>query len=497
MPVAPRSRLGLNVAAFGLVVLLGLVSGATAHPVPKDTHDRTIVVRLQKGDTPDEAVVRVEYRLEVDELTVLLDDMKPFEDDVNLFDYRGRELDYYAEFAKLYAPIYAGNLLAKANGKPLEFTCTARDARLRDEKNEPLGHLRCDFVFQARFPLAAETNTVELRENNYLLQAGQVTLSLVNETGRPLDASWQPDEAFRTRTQEKPEPDDDAKLRLVSATLGPAAVPVALPAAPTTEPHAPRPPDDHGDPYSLLRLFLHSDAGFWLTMLMALVFGAAHALTPGHGKTLVAAYLVGERGTVWHALALGTVTTLTHTGMVLLVAAVLFFLPPGPRQQFATLIQNGLGLLMGLLVTGMGFWLLLQRLAGRADHFHVGGGHHHHHHGPGHTHTHEPAPPRAVTWWGLIVLGVTGGLVPCWDAIYLLLYTVGRSQFWIALPALVAFSAGLAGVLVLIGVLVVQVPRFAHSRWGHGRIVRALPIVSALVVTLMGVWLCYEGVHGR
>jgi nickel/cobalt transporter (NicO) family protein len=102
-----------------------------------------------------------------------------------------------------------------------------------------------------------------------------------------------------------------------------------------------------------------------------------------------------------------------------------------------------------------------------------------------------------VRWLGLIVLGSTGGLVPCWDAIYLLLYTVGRSQFALALPAVLAFSAGLASVLVLVGVLVVQVPNFARSRWGNGRIVRALPIASALIVTLMGVWLCYEGVHGR
>jgi ABC-type nickel/cobalt efflux system permease component RcnA len=236
-----------------------------------------------------------------------------------------------------------------------------------------------------------------------------------------------------------------------------------------------------------------------LALALAVVLGGLHALTPGHGKTLVAAYLVGERGTVWHAVVLGTVTTLTHTGMVLVIALVLFVLPGEARDSFAGWIQNGLGLAMGLLVVCMGFWLLLQRLSGRADHFHVGGGHHHHHHHGGHHHHHhhEPAPAGGVSWWGLIALGITGGLVPCWDAIYLLLYTIGRSQFVIALPAVLAFSAGLAGVLVLIGVLVVQVPHFAKSRWGHGRVTRALPIASAVVVTLMGLWLCYEGVHGR
>ena len=112
-------------------------------------------------------------------------------------------------------------------------------------------------------------------------------------------------------------------------------------------------------------------------------------------------------------------------------------------------------------------WLLLQRLSGRADHVHLGAGHSHDH-ADGHAHSHShgfdlaAAQASGVRWWGLVVLGVTGGLVPCWDAIILFLYFVGRGEFWLVLPALVCFSAGLAGVLVLIGILVVQMPRFAE-----------------------------------
>jgi nickel/cobalt transporter (NicO) family protein len=80
--------------------------------------------------------------------------------------------------------------------------------------------------------------------------------------------------------------------------------------------------------------------------------------------------------------------------------------------------------------------------------------------------------------------------------VVLMLYTVGQGQLGLVLPALVAFSAGLAGVLVLIGVLVVQVPRFARAHGGEGRVLRSLPIASALVITAMGLWLCYEGTHG-
>ena len=76
-----------------------------------------------------------------------------------------------------------------------------------------------------------------------------------------------------------------------------------------------------------------SDYSFWLKLLLATLFGAAHALTPGHGKTLVAAYLIGQRGTVWHAVVLGIVTTVTHTGAVLLLAGHSVLPAGAPRRR--------------------------------------------------------------------------------------------------------------------------------------------------------------------
>jgi ABC-type nickel/cobalt efflux system permease component RcnA len=227
-------------------------------------------------------------------------------------------------------------------------------------------------------------------------------------------------------------------------------------------------------------------------LVLAFLFGAAHALTPGHGKTLVAAYLVGERGTVWHAVYLGLVTTLTHTGVVIAIALILIVLPTEMQHRFKTWIQNGLGLIMGLIVACMGFALLLQRLAGKSDHIHIGAGHHHHHDAPS-----APADARGLNWWGLTVLGITGGMIPCWDAVAVLFVSVGRSEFWFVLPVVLIFSAGLALVLVAIGILVVQAPRYVESRFGSGRLLKVLPIVSAVLVTAMGIWLCYEGVHGK
>ena len=97
----------------------------------------------------------------------------------------------------------------------------------------------------------------------------------------------------------------------------------------------------------------------------------------------------------------------------------------------------------------------------------------------------------------LIVLGISGGIVPCWDAIALLAMAIGTQQVWLGLPLLLSFSAGLAGVLVLIGVLVVKIKGFGTSRFGERRIIKSLPILSALAVTLLGIWLCVDAATGN
>ena len=103
--------------------------------------------------------------------------------------------------------------------------------------------------------------------------------------------------------------------------------------------HVPVIDDDH----SLLQL-LQSDRAFWLMMLLAAAFGAAHALTPGHGKTLVAAYLVGQRGTIVHAIALGIISTLTHTWSVLVLAGVVHWFGLSPTAR--AWIQSSLPLIL-------------------------------------------------------------------------------------------------------------------------------------------------------
>jgi nickel/cobalt transporter (NicO) family protein len=500
-------RFGWLAAGVATFLVGGL---AFAHPVPRGEHDRTIAVHIRPSPRGDEVLVRVDYRLEVDKLTVVLDDMAPFADQVPKDKARESPKAYFDEFTRIYAPILAANLIATADGKPLSFVCARRSCRDTDDQGLALGHLRCDFVFEASLPLKeAVEHAVTVRESNYLLQAGKILLSTdfgqadrmpfpFAGSGLFTDGSvfWGaeilrlkvPDAVLQAKPARELAPGDDAKLRefavqfrLVTAATDAAGTPG--PTTPTPDSVAPEMGSGDSD---LLELFLSSGQGLATVLLLSALVGAAHALTPGHGKTLVAAYLVGQRGTTVHALILGLVTTVTHTGVVLAIALGLMFVDENARRQVA----NSLGLIMGLALVCLGAWLLLQRLAGRADHFHLGGGHHHHDHKP------RAEVQQRVGWWGLVVLGMTGGIAPCWDAVAMLVLAIGMNLFWMALPMLLAFSAGLASVLVLIGILVVHARKLLDARWSHSRLVQLLPIASAVFVAGMGLMVCYQGVQG-
>jgi ABC-type nickel/cobalt efflux system permease component RcnA len=152
-------------------------------------------------------------------------------------------------------------------------------------------------------------------------------------------------------------------------------------------------------------------------------------------------------------------------------------------------VQALLGLVGGLLIAGLGLWLLMQRLTGRADHVHMPGGH---------SHGEEEAQPGRPGWGGLILLGISGGIIPCWDAIAMLALAISAQRLWLGLPLLLAFSAGLAAVLVALGIAVVRARELAGDRFEgerFQRVIRLLPIASAVLITGLGLWLCYESVR--
>ncbi len=480
---------------FSALSAFSAVNHLHAHPVPKRSHDRVIVVRL----TPNEVVVN--YDLEVDDWTIVFVDLPAVSDKVDLTKL-SKPPDFYKAFGQAYAPILADNLIATLDSQRLEFNWEVRDHQVVDS-------IRCPFVFRASWkPALGKPHQFVFREGNYETESGLLKLSLETDPAMTVLSRTEPDETLKSKPLIDLKPGDDETLRKAAATFTVNSG-VASTGDNTASTDAVKNAGSHFG--SLRNLLFDSEQGLVLLLLLAAGFGAAHALTPGHGKTLVAAYLIGEHGTIWHALVLGSVVTLTHTGAVIVLAAILYwFTPKGALDG----IETGLEFVGGLLVPGVGFWLLLRRFAGRADHIHRGGSPHHHHHDRGHHHhndhshadhyhdEHGHAHPLStgqerVGWWGLVLLGMSGGIVPCWDAILMLGFAVAAHRLWLALPLLLAFSAGLASVLIVIGILVVYAKGFAASRWGASRWFEALPVVSAVIVTCMGLWLCAASIAPR
>lgn len=216
-------------------------------------------------------------------------------------------------------------------------------------------------------------------------------------------------------------------------------------------------------------------------LVSAFLLGAAHALTPGHGKTIVAAYLVGSRGRVMDAVLLGSVVTLTHTASVFALGLATLY-----ASQSVSLdrIYPVLATLSGALVAGIGAWLLATRWRGTFTASH----HHPHDHTHSHPHHHHESSGRG----GLLSLGISGGLVPCPEALVVLMISISLRRLGLGLALLVVFSLGLAAVLIAIGVAMVMAAPAVRRIAGENRLTRALPVASAAVVTLLGIVLVVE-----
>ena len=234
----------------------------------------------------------------------------------------------------------------------------------------------------------------------------------------------------------------------------------------------------------------------WLAFLVAAVLGAFHALEPGHGKTLVAAYLVGSRGTMKHALILGLIVTAAHTGAVYLLGGVTLY---ASRYIVPERLYPWLTLVSGLMITSLGAALFLQRYfgkGGQAAHHHHGDIHNHHHHGhshhlhghSGHPHDHHELTQK-VSWRQLLALGISGGIVPCPAALVVLLSALSMQRIGFGLLLIVAFSLGLAAVLISIGLLMVYARQLVRFQ-GNGQLAtRWLPLTSSAFIVLFGVGL--------
>lgn len=224
-----------------------------------------------------------------------------------------------------------------------------------------------------------------------------------------------------------------------------------------------------------------------LSLLIAAFWGAAHALTPGHGKALVAAYLVGTRGTPRHAFLLGGTVTVAHTAGVFAIGIVTLalsqFILPEQLYPWLTLVS-------GLLVVAVGAAVLRARLRRRR---HDQGHHHPHGHGHGHHHHHDHEPGSSR---GILGVGVAAGLLPCPSALVVLLSAIALHRVGLGLALIVAFSLGLAATITGIGLVAVYARRAFGRLSLDGPLLRTLPSVSAALILAVGLVITARAVPG-
>lgn len=240
-----------------------------------------------------------------------------------------------------------------------------------------------------------------------------------------------------------------------------------------------------------------------ISLLTALGLGALHALEPGHGKGLAAAYLIGTRATPKHAVMLGLTVTVTHTSSVFVMGLVTLFLSRFivPEKLFPVL-----GLMSALIVIVMGASMIANAIKQRrqsrlaADHTHTLDANTnqlvHEHGGKQHTHV----PPAKLNARNVMAVGVSGGLVPCPAALIVLLSAIALGRIGFGMLLIVAFSIGLAGVLTAISLALVFSKRALHGTrftskfapaFNRSRIARALPFASGAMIVCAGVLLLY------
>ena len=265
----------------------------------------------------------------------------------------------------------------------------------------------------------------------------------------------------------------------------------------------------------------------------AITLGALHAFEPGHGKTLIAAYMIGSRGRAWDGFILGAIVTFTHTFSVILLGLVAKILS---KSYSATELHNWLGLVSAAIIIAVGIWMLRQRLFGHVGHHHFhlfgkGRSHHdhdhpdHHHHdhnhdehhshdhhnhhtgdeshqhpyphSRSHAETHQPNQEKIASYsmWDLLLLGISGGIIPCPAAIATLLAAIAAGRIAQGLSITIFFSLGLGLVMMGIGVALSQAGRLTGKISENLEFGRRMGIASAVLIVFLGSYTMFHSVR--
>jgi nickel/cobalt exporter len=418
-----------------------------------------------------------------------------------------------AHYLAAKSAVLIANLRLTANARSLEMRLV--DQRLALVPGEGgLETLRIDLLLEA--PAAA--GTLEFTDANYGDRLGWREVTVVAGAGVPLLSSTAPAESPTGGLARYPSDPAAPPLRMTGAQfaytpgVGATAAASGLNAISSTAASTPASGLTSlldGRPLTLTVVLL--------MLVVAMGFGAVHALEPGHGKTIVAAYFVGARGRVAHAALLGLIVAVTHSAGVLVIGAVTLY---GSRYILPEQLYPWLTLLSGTMVVALGIALLISRLS--AHHFlrHLVVGHiiphrhtHDHSHPIDHSHPHPQAESSLQAFTSrsresrhqgaaapvktLIVLGLIDGLIPTPSTLVVLLSAISLGKFALGLGLIVAFSVGLAAVLSSISLVTILLKsllgRFSAGRGAGSRLsplangfARTAPAIAAVLLIGVG-----------
>ncbi len=390
------------------LLVLGSITPAFAHDIPNARVDRSIQATLEPSR------LRVDYEVSLAELT-LIQDLRQLGGEVS----GGDRQAWFEQYGKVTGPLNAKGFLVAVDGNEVELRSVGFDLSIE-------GHPRFTFHFEAEVPSSGQ---LRLNDTNYLASEGTSRLALrpvggveVRGDTLPVDVSlivirpvWQLSVAEERRT------------RGLKVDYSRSARPSPIQSIP--EPTSQSRPSESSS--GLSGLLDRAGGRAWPALLFAaFVLGAAHAIQPGHGKTMVAASSLGEGSSPFRGALLGLATATAHMSSVALIAATLW----ATRSTRSAEIHLTLARLAGFAIAAVGLWRFGRHLAGFADH----------------DHRENPAGNHRPVR-GLIPLALAGGLVPCWDAVALVLLAELLGRLPLGLALLAAFSLGMASVLVLVG----------------------------------------------
>jgi ABC-type nickel/cobalt efflux system permease component RcnA len=472
-----RRQIAIVAATATAVFALVGAAGAVAHPLGNFTINQLAQVRIDRTDT------RVHYVLDQAEIPTF-QQLKRFDaDGSGAIDTPGEE----REVTRDLVSEIAGGLHLTVNGTETALQMDGEPKLSFPPGQGGLALTRLEVDFAAK--LATPARNVELTNDAFSDHIGWDAIQILPGTGTDVTSSvpaTDPTDALRAYPQSllsSPPTQREARFDVKPGT-GEVTAPPGLSAEDATTDRS-----LDGFANSLAGGNTH---GLLIVLLLAAAFGwgALHALSPGHGKSMVAGYLVGAQGTPRHAVILGLTVTATHTAAVFALGLVTL---AASQYVLPEQLYPWLGVASGLLVVCIGFSVMRGRFrrwrALRAPHEH------------GHSHHHHHAPEGPITMRSLIGLGVSGGIVPCPSALVVLIAAISQHRVGLGMVLIVAFSLGLAATLTAIGLAVIYggrlVARLRPERRLFGaRFAGALPAISASVIVVVGVMITLRAMPG-